>query len=30
MREDATLVTADYDFKNVPAGLIKIDFLPSK
>ena len=26
----ATLVTADYDFKAVPAGTIKIEFLPPK
>jgi predicted nucleic acid-binding protein len=28
--EHATLVTADYDFKNVPKGTIKIEFLPTK
>ena len=28
--EDALLVTADYDFKKLPQGLIKIDFLPVK
>ena len=28
--EQATLVTADYDFKNVPKGTIKIEFLPAK
>ncbi len=28
--EHATLVTADYDFKNVPKGTIKIEFLPAK
>lgn len=28
--DHATLVTADYDFKNVPRGTIKIEFLPAK
>ena len=28
--DHATLVTADYDFKNVPKGTIKIEFLPIK
>ena len=28
--DTATLVTADYDFKNVSKGTIKIEFLPSK
>ncbi len=28
--EHATLVTADYDFKNVPKGTIRIEFLPAK
>jgi len=28
--ENATLVTADYDFKSVPSGTIKIEFLPAK
>jgi PIN domain nuclease of toxin-antitoxin system len=28
--EKATLVTADYDFKNVPAKVMTIDFLPTK
>ncbi len=28
--DHATLVTADYDFKNVPKGTIKIEFLPAK
>jgi len=28
--EHATLVTADYDFKNVPKGTMKIEFLLSK
>jgi predicted nucleic acid-binding protein len=28
--QNATLVTADYDFKNVPSGTIKIEFLPTK
>lgn len=28
--EQATLVTADYDFKNVPKGTLKIEFLPLK
>ena len=27
---DVTLVTADYDFKNVPKGTIRIEFLPPK
>jgi hypothetical protein len=26
----ATLVTADFDFKSIPAGTIKIEFLPPK
>jgi len=26
----ATLVTADYDFKAVPSGTMKIEFLPAK
>lgn len=26
----ATLLTADFDFKSVPAGTIKIEFLPAK
>jgi len=30
LHEDATLVTADYDFKSVPPGTIKIEFLPGK
>jgi len=30
LHESATLVTADYDFKNVPSGTIKIEFLPAK
>jgi len=30
LRENATLVTADYDFKSVPTGTIKIEFLPAK
>jgi predicted nucleic acid-binding protein len=30
LRENATLVTADFDFKNVPAGSMKIEFLPAK
>jgi predicted nucleic acid-binding protein len=30
LHENATLVTADYDFKRVPPGIVKIDFLPSK
>jgi len=29
-QQRATLVTADFDFKFVPAGTIKIEFLPSK
>ena len=28
--QQATLITADYDFKNVPQGTIKIEFLPAK
>ncbi len=28
--DHAMLVTADYDFKNVPKGTIKIEFLPIK
>ncbi len=28
--DHATLVTADYDFKNIPKGTIKIEFLPVK
>lgn len=28
--ENATLVTADYDFKSVPSGTIKVEFLPAK
>lgn len=30
MREKATLITADFDFKNVPRNSAKIEFLPSK
>jgi len=30
LQENATLVTADYDFKSVPSGTIKIEFLPAK
>jgi PIN domain nuclease of toxin-antitoxin system len=30
LHESATLVTADYDFKSVPSGTIKIEFLPAK
>jgi predicted nucleic acid-binding protein len=30
VHENATLVTADYDFKSVPSGTIKIEFLPAK
>ncbi len=29
LQENATLVTADYDFKSVPSGTIKIEFLPA-
>ena len=29
-QQQTTLVTADFDFKSVPAGTIKIEFLPSK
>ena len=28
--QPAMLVTADYDFKSIPAGTIKIEFLPPK
>ncbi|MGA2978634.1 MAG: PIN domain-containing protein [Terriglobales bacterium] len=30
LHENATLVTADYDFKSVPSDTIKIEFLPAK
>ena len=30
VREKATLVTADFDFKSVPKNLLKIEFLPLK
>jgi uncharacterized protein len=30
MQENATLVTADYDFKTVLPGTLKIEFLPAK
>ena len=30
LRESATLVTADFDFKSLPSSLLKIDFLPLK
>lgn len=30
LREQATLVTADYDFKNVAENTIEIEFLPGK
>lgn len=30
LRESAILVTADYDFKTLPAGILKIEFLPLK
>ena len=30
LHENATLVTADYDFKSAPSGTIKIEFLPAK
>ena len=30
LQENATLVTADYDFKSVPSGAINIEFLPPK
>jgi predicted nucleic acid-binding protein len=30
IENSATLLTADYDFKNLPAGTLKIEFLPSK
>ena len=29
-REKAILITADFDFKNVPATALKIEFLPPK
>jgi PIN domain nuclease of toxin-antitoxin system len=29
-KPQATLLTADYDFKSVPAGTIPIEFLPTK
>jgi tRNA(fMet)-specific endonuclease VapC len=29
-QEQATLMTSDYDFKNLPKGLLKIEFLPIK
>jgi PIN domain nuclease of toxin-antitoxin system len=28
--EQATLLTADYDFKEIPKGTIRIEFLPAK
>ncbi len=28
--ENAILMTADFDFKNIPAGSLKIEFLPAK
>jgi predicted nucleic acid-binding protein len=30
LHQNATLVTADYDFKSVPSGTIEIEFLPTK
>ncbi len=30
LRENATLVTADYDFKSVPSGRMNIEFLAAK
>jgi predicted nucleic acid-binding protein len=30
LRESAALITADFDFKNLPSDLVKIDFLPLK
>jgi predicted nucleic acid-binding protein len=30
LHRNATLVTADYDFKSVPSGTIKIEFLRAK
>ena len=30
LRETATLVTADFDFKSLPAGVLRIEFLPLK
>jgi predicted nucleic acid-binding protein len=30
LHENATLVTADYDFKSVPSRTIKVEFLPAK
>ena len=29
-KQQATLVTADFDFKSIPAGTMKIEFLPTK
>ncbi|PYY07956.1 MAG: PIN domain nuclease [Acidobacteria bacterium] len=29
-QNSAALVTADYDFKTIPAGMLKIEFLPRK
>jgi len=29
-QQQTTLVSADFDFKSVPAGTIRIEFLPSK
>jgi len=30
LHKNATLVTADYDFKSVPSGTMNIEFLPAK
>src|ERR1019366_3548619 len=30
LHENATLVTADYDFKSVPSGVIKVQVLPAR
>jgi predicted nucleic acid-binding protein len=30
LHENATLVTADYNFKSVPSGVIKVQFLPAR
>ena len=29
-RESATLVTGDFDFKNLPAGFVSVEYLPQK
>jgi ribonuclease VapC len=30
LSQDATLLTADHDFKTIPSKIVKIDFLPVK